>query len=108
MDDFEGEYTLVHHYQNPDNHQYLRLNGSQLSQGQIRNGSDNVLGSGQINPGGWYTLRVTASGQHYYGYQNRQTIVPTHDDEMQPGISGIAISGNGTLKVRLIEFRNVE
>ncbi|MEX1261889.1 MAG: DUF2231 domain-containing protein [Balneolaceae bacterium] len=107
-DDFDGEFALVHHYQNPENYQYLRLNGSQLSQGQIRNRSDNVLGSGQIEPGGWYTLRVTSSGMHYYGYQNGQTVVHTHDDEMQPGSTGISIVGDGIVKVRLIEFSNVD
>jgi len=71
-------------------------------------GSDNALGTGQIDPAGWYTLRVAASGAHYYGYQNGRTIVHTHDDEMEPGRTGIAISGDGTVKVRLIEFRNVE
>ena len=107
-DEFDGEFALVHHYQNSDNYQYLKLNGSQLSQGQVRNGANNVLGSGQIDASGWYTLRVTASGAHYYGYQNGRTIVHTHDDEMQPGITGIAIQGIGTLKIRLIEYRNVE
>jgi len=102
VDDFEGEFALVHHYQNPDTHQYLRLIGSQLHQGQMRNGSDNVLGSGSVASNGWFTLRVTASGQHFYGYHNGRTIVHTHEDEMQPGTTGIAISGEGTLKIRLI------
>lgn len=106
-DDFDGEFALVHHYQNPDTYQYLRLIGSQLGQGQIRNRSDNILGSGSVATNGWFTLRVTASGQHYYGFQDGRTIVHTHDDEMQPGATGIAISGEGTLKIRLIEFRNV-
>jgi len=107
-DEFDGEFALVHHYQDSDNYQYLKLTGSQLSQGQVRNGADNVLGSGQIDDSGWYTLRVTASGAHFYGYHNGRTIVHTHDDEMQPGTTGIAIQGNGTVKIRLIEYRNVE
>ena len=106
-DEFDGEFALIHHFQNSDNYQYLKLTGSQLSQGQIRNGADNVLGSGQIDASGWYTLRVTASGAHYYGYQDGRTIVHTHDDEMQPGTTGISFKGNGTVKIRLIEFRNV-
>ncbi|MEX2346773.1 MAG: DUF2231 domain-containing protein [Balneolaceae bacterium] len=107
-EEFEGEIALIHHYRNPSTYQYLRLSGNELSQGQVIDGSDNVLGSGQIDNTGWYTIRVTASGMHYYGYQNGRSIVHTHDDEMQPGSTGIAISGDGTVKVRLIEFRNVE
>jgi uncharacterized membrane protein len=107
-EDFEGEIALIHHYRDPSTYQYLRLSGSDLSQGQMINGSDNLLGADQINTSGWYTLRVTASGGHYYGYQNGRTIVHTHEDELEPGRTGIAISGNGTVKVRLIEFINVE
>lgn len=107
-DDFDGEFELIHHYQNPQNYQYLRFNGSQLNQGQVRNGSDNIMGSGQIDANGWFTLRVTASGMHYYGYQNGQTIVHTHDNEMEAGKTGLAFAGSGVLKIRFLKFEAVQ
>ena len=108
LSDFEGDFLLIHHYTDSENYQYIRMSGSELQQGQMVNGSDNVLGSGSISRDGWSTFRVTASGQHFYGYQNGSTIVHTHDDEMDAGTTGFAIQGNGTVKLRLIEFRNVE
>jgi uncharacterized membrane protein len=107
-EDFQGEVALIHHFQDPENFQYLRLVDSEVSQGQILNGSDNVLGSGQVDSSGWFTLRVAASGRHFYGYHNGRTIVHTHADEMEPGRTGFLIRGEGTVKIRLVEFSSVE
>lgn len=104
IENFDGEIALIHHYQNPTNYQYLRLSDGALSQGQIIEDSDNVLDTRQINTSGWYTLRVTASGRHFYGYRDGQTILHTHADAMEPGKTGIAFSGSGSIKIRTIEF----
>ena len=104
LSDFDGDFMLIHHYTDSENYQYIRISGSELQQGQMINGADNVLGSGSINRDGWSTFRVTASGGHFYGYQNGNTIVHTHDDEMDPGKTGIAFSGSGEVKMRLVEF----
>jgi len=104
LSDFDGNFLLIHHYTDNENYQYIRITGSELQQGQMVNGSDNVLGSGQIETDGWSTFRVTASGQHFYGYQNGNTIVHTHADELEPGKTGIAFNGSGEVKIRLIEF----
>ena len=104
LSDFNGDFLLIHHYTDSDNYQYIRISGSELQQGQMINGSDNLLGSGPINRDGWSTFRVTASGGHFYGYQNGNTIVHTHDDEMEEGKTGIAFSGSGEVKIRLAEF----
>ncbi|MCC5939927.1 MAG: hypothetical protein JJU37_00145, partial [Balneolaceae bacterium] len=106
-EEFEGEVALIHHYQDPSTYQYLRLSGSELSQGQIIDSSDTVLGSGQIDNTGWYTLRVTASGGHYYGYRNGQTVVHTHADQLESGKTGFMIRGEGTVLMRLVEFASI-
>ncbi|WP_069132244.1 DUF2231 domain-containing protein [Rhodohalobacter halophilus] len=104
LEDFDGEFMLIHHYTDTENYQYIRITGSELQQGQMLNGSDNILGTGQIEEERWSTFRVTASGPHYYGYQDQQTILHTHNDELEPGQTGIALKGSGTVKIRLIEF----
>lgn len=106
-EEFQGEVALIHHYQDPSTYQYLRQSGSELIQGQMIEGSDNVLGSGQIDNTGWYTLRVTASGGHYYGYRNGQTVVHTHEDELEAGRTGVMIRGEGTVRIRLVEFSSI-
>jgi uncharacterized membrane protein len=101
---FDGDFLLIHHFTDSENYQYIRITGSVLQQGQMINGSDNLLGSGSINRDGWNTFRVTASGQHFYGYQNGNTIVHTHNNEMEAGKSGIAFAGLGVVKIRMAEF----
>tara|TARA_R100001143_G_scaffold63595_1_gene73218 strand:+ start:36469 stop:37524 length:1056 start_codon:yes stop_codon:yes gene_type:complete len=101
---FTGEFLLIHHYSNRENYQYIRISGSELQQGQVLNGSDNVLGTGVIETNGWNTFRITASGQHYYGYQNENTILHTHNDALDEGKTGFAFSGSGQIRLRLVEF----
>lgn len=104
LSDFEGDFLLIHHYTDRDNYQYLRISESELQQGQMLNGADNILGSGRIGTDAWSIFRVTASGRHYYGYQNENTILHTHDDAIAEGKTGIAFFGRGNIKLRLVEF----
>lgn len=100
---------LIHHNQSPETYQYLRLTDSRLEQGQVRNGSDNVLGSGQIDASGknWQSIRVKANSGHYYGYSDQQSVLHTHDDALPAGGTGIALSGEGNLKIRLVKFESL-
>jgi uncharacterized membrane protein len=107
VSDFEGSFMLVHHYTDSENYQYIELSNSELKQGQVRAGVNTVLGTGRIEAAGWNTFSVSASGRHYYGFQNGKTIVHTHDDEMLPGYTGFAFSGSGTIKIRLMEFKSL-
>jgi len=108
LSDFEGELKLVHHYENPENYQYLRVRGLEMSQGQVIGGSDNILGRGSIQPGEWLTIRVTASGRHFYGYSGGSTVVHTHADEMKAGESGIYFQGTGNIRIRTLAFSSPE
>lgn len=107
LTDFTGSFKLIHHFTDTNNYQYIRINNSELQQGQIINGEDSVLGSGQVESDGWHVFRVTASGRHFYGYQNDRTIVHTHADELVEGKTGFSIYGNGTIKIRVLEFKSL-
>ena len=104
LSDFNGAFKLIHHFRNMENYQYIRIDGAELQQGQVIDGSDNVLGSGGIETADWHTFRVTASGRHFYGYQDGNTIVHTHADGMNPGTTGFSLDGDGMVKIRLVEF----
>lgn len=108
LSDFDGEFLLIHHYTDRETYQYIRITASELQQGQMVNGSDNVLDSGMVATDGWHTYRVTASGRHFYAYHNGDTIVHTHAEELEPGKTGFAFSGSGEVKIRLVEFDAVE
>lgn len=105
--DFNGNFMLVHHYQNPENYQFLKLEESNLIQGRVENGSENIFQSDSIDASSWMTLRVTKDGQHFYGYKDGQTIIHSHADEMEAGKTGFALAGSGVLKIRVIEFASI-
>jgi hypothetical protein len=102
---FDGIVKMIHHYRNPENYQYLKLENGRLSQGQMVHGDDNMLAEESVSTENWITLRVSASGTHFYGFKDGQTITHTHDDEMEPGLTGISFEGDGNLKIRRIEYR---
>jgi len=107
MSEFDGSIMLIHHYIDIENYQYVELSNSELKQGQVRAGVNKVLGTGRIDAAGWNTFSVSASGRHFYGFQNGKTIVHTHADELVPGYTGFALSGSGIAKIRIVEFKSL-
>jgi uncharacterized membrane protein len=107
MREFEGDFLLIHHFRDIENYQYIRITGRELEQGQVVSGSDTILGSGQVETGGWTSFRVTSSGAHYYAYQDQATIVHTHKDELDPGKTGMALKGTGVVNIRFVEFKSL-
>jgi uncharacterized membrane protein len=103
-DDFSGQISLIHNVADTENHQYLRFNNGLVEQGQLLNGEDNLLGSGNANRQGWIEMRVQASGGHFYGHINGEQIVHTHASQMEPGYTGLKLKGSGTLRIRQISF----
>lgn len=103
--DFSGRFSLIHHFRNPSRYQYVRLENSLFSQGQVIDGVDNVLASDEVNETGWMTIRVSAAGTHFYGYKGGQSVTHTHGDEMQSGLTGMEFSGSGKLKIRRVGFQ---
>ncbi|MFU8812971.1 MAG: DUF2231 domain-containing protein [Balneolaceae bacterium] len=108
VSELDGDFLLVHHYLDRENYQYIRLTDGVLQQGQMVGGTDNVLGSGRLAGDGWITVRVTAAGQHFYGYQNQNTVVHTHAGELAPGRSGFGFTGSGVVMLRMVEFGAVQ
>ena len=102
---YNGTVKMVHHYRDPENYQYLKLENGRLSQGQMIRGDDNMLAEERVSTENWITLRVSASGTHFYGYKDGQNITHTHADEMEPGLTGISFYGAGNLKIRRIGFQ---
>ncbi|MFU8861717.1 MAG: DUF2231 domain-containing protein [Cyclonatronaceae bacterium] len=106
-DDFDGQISLIHNYKNTENYQYLRFNQSRVEQGQMLNGEDNLLGSGNTAQTDWIEMRVQASGGHFYGHINGDQVVHTHTSQMEPGYTGLKLKGSGTFRLRQISFEAI-
>jgi len=103
-DDFNGQISLIHNVRDAEHYQYLRFNNGRIEQGQMLNGEDNLLGSGNTTQTGWIEMRVQASGGHFYGHIDGNEVVHTHTSQMDPGYTGLKLKGNGTFRLRQISF----
>ena len=104
FDDFDGQISLIHNVTDTENYQYLRFNNGLVKQGQVLNGEDNLLGSGNTTEDGWIEMRVQAAGGHFYGHIDGNEVVHTHTSQMDPGYTGLKLIGSGTFRLRHISF----
>lgn len=103
-DEFNGQISLLHNVRDADHYQYLSYNNGRMEQGQMLNGVDNLLGSGNTSLTGWIEIRVQASDGHFYGHLNGEQILHPHASQMEPGLTGLRLNGIGTLRLRQISF----
>jgi uncharacterized membrane protein len=104
---FNGQISLLHNVTDTENYQYLRFNNGSVEQGQILNGEDNLLGSGNTTQTGWIEMRVQASGGHFYGRINGDEVIHSHASQMEPGYTGLKLNGSGTFRFRQISFEAI-
>ena len=107
-DDFDGSVSLVHNVLGADTYQYLKLDDETISQGQMIDGEDNMLGDNSVGASGWKEVRVQASGGHFYGHVDGDQRVHTHAPQMDPGYTGLLIDGSGTLQIRRVSFDSLD
>lgn len=103
-DDFDGQISLIHNVTGTENYQYLRFNNGLVELGQMLNGVDNLLSSGNTTQAGWIEMRVQASDGHFYGHINGEQILHAHASQMEPAFTGLKLKGSGTFRLRQISF----
>lgn len=103
-DDFDGQISLLHNVRDAEHYQYLRYENGRMEQGQMLNGRDSMLGSGNTAQTGWIEMRVQASVGHFYGHVNGEQILHPHASQMEPGYTGLKLLGSGTFRFRQISF----
>lgn len=106
-DDFDGQISLLHNVRDAEHYQYLRYENGRMEQGQMLNGEDNMLGSGNTAKTGWIEMRVQASGGHFYGHVNGEQILHPHATQMEPGNTGLKLKGSGSFRFRQISFEAI-
>lgn len=111
LDQFRGEFMLVHHLQDSLNYDFVLLvkesfgeNGV-MKLGRMTAGKETVDDQGDFQARGWFILRAVGEGRHFRGYVNDKLITHGHADELPPGPVGFSIQGSGIL---LVEFIKVQ
>lgn len=107
LSDFAGTVALVHNVQGPEAYHYLRL-GNEAVLGRLAGSEDEPMGSSDVQPSGWATLRATGDQGHFYGYVDGATIAHGHGDVPAAGPAGLRFEGNGTVRLRRLEAQAVQ
>ncbi len=104
LNEFDGKVGLVHHVRDMEHYQYLTFNGSKLTQGRFIDGNEELLQTETFDTSGWFELKVMASGRHFYGYINDETVTHNHGSPMEAGKTGLWVDGEGILKIKKVDF----
>ena len=102
IDNFTGEFFLIHHFQDVLNFDFLTIKNNQLALGRTTEGNTHILASEVISISGWNTMSVVGDGKHFRGYVNDELILHAHQSALKPGFTGFGFSGNGKLSLREI------
>lgn len=105
VNDLNGKVEFVHHYQDPNNYDFVSLNtNGEIIQGRVENGEEVIFGENLFDPNGELFIRVVGDGTHFRGYVNREMKVHGHGDAPQRGSVGLMIQGDGSLLLSKIEM----
>jgi uncharacterized membrane protein len=108
IDDFKGEFELVHHFINKNNYDFLGLKNREISLSRKINREIKIFGKDKFQSNGWIELKVVSDGTHFRGYVNNKLMVHGHDSEPETGSVGIKISGNGSVSLKRIETESLK
>ncbi len=101
---FQGKVSIVHHYIDKSNYDYLSLTNTSMQLGRMENGKDNVIDKkDEKMPMGWAKLTVSAAGEHYKGSLNDKLVNHGHGETRPAGRVGLLLEGNGKVSLKMIE-----
>lgn len=100
---FKGSATIVHHYTNMDQFDFLEIENDRMILGRISEGGKVVADENEVKTDGWFTMRVVGSGGHFRGYIDEKLITHGHSPVLEPGYVGLRIHGEGIIGIKSIK-----
>lgn len=107
LSDFQGDFRLIHHFQNESSYDYLKLAEGKISLGRNENGNDRILDTNPFDSQVG-SLSVVGDGRHFRGYINEKMVVHGHAASLAPGLAGIFIRGKGHLLLGSLSGKNLK
>lgn len=103
---FDGEFRLVHHYQNADTYDYLSVTKNAVSLGRTNEGKIHTFDSESIESE-ITSLAVVGDGRHFRGYVNEALLVHGHTSPLPEGPTGLYLKGSGKILVNLLSSKSL-
>ncbi|GAB4363661.1 MAG: hypothetical protein Kow0042_01720 [Calditrichia bacterium] len=107
-DDFQGEFSLVHHYRDSLNFDFLNFSNQGIKLGRVVAGKQKIMDSKPLKPSGWNTLQVVGTKGHFRGVVNGRLVNHGHGKDLPDGDVGFSIKGSGKILLKSFEFKALE
>lgn len=105
LDDFNGEFELIHHFIDKNNYDFLGINSGEISLSRKSNGDIKIFEKEKFQNKHWIELKVVSEGTRFRGYLNNKMIMHGHGSEPGYRSVGMKFAGSGSISIKII---NVE
>ena len=103
VDEFDGELEFIHHFNDNNNYDFLRIRNGEISLARKSHGQTKIFEKDKFADKGFIEIKVIGDGTHFRGYVNNKMIVHGHGSEPKPGSVGIRINGQGSFYLNSID-----
>lgn len=105
LDSLQGSFSIVHHYIDSNNYDYVLIKENEISMGRISNGMDEVFEKETFLAQGWVDIKIIISGKHFRTNINNKLVVHGHGAEPDSGTTGFKLSGKGSFLISDFEVQ---
>ncbi|MCB0262790.1 MAG: DUF2231 domain-containing protein [Calditrichia bacterium] len=99
LDDFSGNFMIVHHVQDLQNFDFIKLADGEIQLGRMVNGNEKIEDRDVVTIVGWIRIRSVGQGGHFRGYVNEKLLTHGHAKDLPPGPVGLLIDGSGVILI---------
>lgn len=100
---FKGQFSLIHHFSNPNNYDFFRVDASSARLGRVVDGATKLLNEASIKTPGPITLKAVGSKGHFRGYIDKILQNHGHGTELPVGKAGFFIKGKGIIRIKSLK-----
>jgi len=100
VDKFNGDVDIIHHFQDNNNYDFMRIKSNQTLLGRMENGEENILNSKSIEFKDWVFWKCFADGRHFRGFLSEKMVTHGHIAPLPSGKTFIQFNGVGKIGIK--------
>jgi len=102
LDSFNGSVYLVHHFNNENNFDFMKIGEGAVSLGKVKNEREHIIEESKLDIKNWVLIKNISDGDHFRGYIDNELLLHGHGDESDAGEVGLLFKGNGKIGLKVI------
>ncbi len=102
LDSFKGSVYLVHHFNNENNFDFMKIGERAIALGKVINEKEYIIEESELDIKNWVLIKNISDGDHFRGYIDNELLLHGHGDESDAGEVGLLFKGNGNIGLKVI------